>query len=608
MSSRRIRKQSVRGIRRAWALIGQRERKRMFRVAIYGVAIAGLDTIALLLIYALVNLLNDQPVLGVAGRIIGSNPGTDHYRLALTLLAVTAGLFIGRSLLSVLVLWLSTSAGNAAQEELLSRLLIGHARAPHLMRLERNSSETLRTVLGSVDQMVYGIVASSVSLVANLAVVLAVAVGLILASPLVAVAVTVYFFLIAFAWARGVRNALRRRGERVQALSEERYRMVMQGIAAAKELQLRGRSLLYAEGAISRTRGINAATRGANVANGSLRYLLEASLVVGAVLVVLVAGATGGRDTVLPAVGLVLAGAFRLLPALNQILFLSNQVQFATPATELVEHELRTFGSYADPSVHVASGPLRFSDGLEADDVVFQYATRTEPALCGVGFVLRPGETLGIIGPTGSGKSTLLDVVLGMIEPDAGSVTVDGVPLADCRDGWQRSIGYVPQDVYLVDDTLRANVALGWLGEEIDDGRVVEAIHLAGLDDVVADLPDGLQTVVGERGVRLSGGQRQRVGLARALYVQPSVLVLDEATSNLDQATEHRIVETLAALRGGVTMVVVTHRIASVRHCDRLLYLDRGAVRAEGTLDEVRAQVPGFEGLPVIPLPAVQVG
>ncbi len=223
-------------------------------------------------------------------------------------------------------------------------------------------------------------------------------------------------------------------------------------------------------------------------------------------------------------------------------------------------------------------------------------------------FVLRPGESLGIVGPTGSGKSTLLDVMLGMLEPDSGRVTVDGAPLAECRDGWQRSIGYVPQDVYLVDDTLRANVALGWIGEEIDDERVHEAIHLAGLDDVVADLPAGVETIVGERGVRLSGGQRQRVGLARALYVRPSVLVLDEATSNLDQATEHRIVETLADLRGGVTMIVVTHRIASVRHCDRLLYLERGAIRAEGTLDEVRAQVPGFEGLPVIPQPAAQVG
>jgi len=154
---------------------------------------------------------------------------------------------------------------------------------------------------------------------------------------------------------------------------------------------------------------------------------------------------------------------------------------------------------------------------------------------------------------------------------------------------------------------LSANVALGWYGDEVDEERVTEAVRLAGLEDVITALPDGLETVVGERGVRLSGGQLQRVGLARALYTGPSVLVLDEATSNLDQSTEHRIVETLAALQGGVTMIVVTHRTASVRHCDRILYLENGAIRAAGTFDEVRAKVPEFDGA-IPPVTLVEVG
>src|SRR5581483_6408496 len=195
-------------------------------------------------------------------------------------------------------------------------------------------------------------------------------------------------------------------------------------------------------------------------------------------------------------------------------------------------------------------------------------------------------------GPTGSGKSTLLDLLLGILEPDSGSVLVDGTRLSDCREAWQRSIGYVPQDVYLVDDTLRANVALGWYGDEVDDERVREAVRLAELDKVVANLPQGLETRLGERGVRLSGGQRQRVGLARALYTRPSVLVLDEATSNLDQVTERQIVDTLTALQGGVTMIVVTHRVATVRNCDRVLYLDGGKVRALGSFEEVCRLVP----------------
>jgi len=375
---------------------------------------------------------------------------------------------------------------------------------------------------------------------------------------------------------------------------------VLQGLGAAKELQLRGRALFYADGAAARTRGINAAMRGANVVNQSLRYVLETSLVLGAVLVVAAAGLTGGHSSVLAAVGLVLAGAFRFLPALNQILFLSNQVQFNDSATGFVERELRTFGAFAEERSprKVPVTPLRFERELCLEEVTFQYPTRAEPALRGVSLNLRPGESIGIVGPTGSGKSTLLDIVLGLLKPDTGHVTIDGAPLAERLEAWQQSIGYVPQDVYLVDDTLCANVALGWYGDEIDHHAVVEAIRLAGLEDVVAALPDGLQTVVGERGVRLSGGQRQRVGLARALYTSPRVLVLDEATSNLDQSTEHRIVETLAALQRGVTMIVVTHRTASVRHCDRLLYLEDGAVRADGTFDDLKALVLEFDEPP----------
>jgi ATP-binding cassette, subfamily B, bacterial PglK len=384
----------------------------------------------------------------------------------------------------------------------------------------------------------------------------------------------------------------------VQELYAERYQLVLQGISAAKELQLRGRSLFYAEGAAERTRGINTATRGATVANGSLRYLLETALVIGAVLVVAVAGLTDGRAAALPAVGLVLAGSFRLLPALNQILFLNNQVQYNGPAVELVEQELATFGAFATQrtagDLDRVVAPHAFERELRLEEVTFQYPTRDEPALRDVAFAIKARESFGIVGPTGSGKSTLLDVALGMLEPASGTISIDGRALSQLRDAWQRSIGYVPQDVYLVDDTLRANVALGWYGDEIDDVRVHEAVHLAGLDDVVAGLPNGVETIVGERGVRLSGGQRQRVGLARALYTRPTVLVLDEATSNLDQATEHRIVDTLAELRGGVTMIVVTHRQASVRHCDRLLYLERGRVRALGSFDEICAAVPEF--------------
>lgn len=590
----------IHGLRRAWALVRPRERRRLQLVTLYGVMIAGLDTIALILLFALINLLDDQPASSIIKWLVPGGHLSSHerFRDALILLTYTALLFVGRSVLSVFGLWLTFGAANAAEADLVSRLLVGHARAPHLTRIERNTSQTLRTISASVDQVAYGIVSSSVQLVSNIAVTVAVLLGLVLSSPLVALTVAVYFAALSAIWMRSVRGALSRRGRRVQELQETRFRLILQGLAAAKELQLRGRARFYADEAVTRTRAINAATRGSNVINQSLQYVLSTALVIAAVLIIGAADLVGGRDATLAAVGLVLAAAFRLLPALNQVLFLVNQVQYNGPALDLVEEELTTFDTdkhgesrehVESPRTHTSAPVLRLKDALRLENVTFRYPTRAEPALSQISINIGPGESLGIVGPTGSGKSTLLDIMLGFLTPDSGSITVDGVPMEQCREGWQRSIGYVPQDVYLVDDSLRANVSLGWRGDDIDDAAVAEAIRLAELDDVVRELSAGLDTVVGERGVRLSGGQRQRLGLARALYTRPTVLVLDEATSNLDTATEQRIVDTLAELRSGLTTILVTHRISTVRDCDRILYLERGTIRVAGTFDDLTA-------------------
>jgi ABC-type multidrug transport system fused ATPase/permease subunit len=597
----------IRQVRRAWTLVHGKERRRLQLVAAYGILIAGLDTIALILLFAMISVLDGQPATGITKVFFsgGQLSSDERYREALILLTATAVLFVLRSLLSSLGLWLTVGATNAAQEDLVSRLLVGYARAPHLTRLERNSSETLRTIGLSVSQVVSGIIGGSVSLVSNVAVSVAVLLGLVLSSPLVALTVAVYFAAIAAVWIRGVRGGLARRGLRILGLQEEQFRLVMQGLSAAKELQLRGRALFYADEAVARTRSINAAGRGVAVVNGSLRYVLETALVIGAVVIVAVAGLIAGRDAALPAVGLVLAAAFRLLPALNQVLFLYHQVQYNGPAIDLVEEELKTFVTDAPPPpspAQAAASPLQLRDALRLEEVTFRYPTRTEPALAHVSFAVRAGESVGIVGPTGAGKSTLLDVLLGFLAPDSGSITVDGTPMAVCREAWQRSIGYVPQDVYLVDDSLRVNVALGWRGDDIDDEAVDEAIRLAQLDDVVRELPDGLETVVGERGVRLSGGQRQRLGIARALYVRPTVLILDEATSNLDTATEQRIVDTLAGLRRELTTIIVTHRLSTVRDCDRILYLDKGSLRLAGTFDDLTSFLSDSTG-PVWPDP-----
>jgi ATP-binding cassette subfamily C protein len=230
---------------------------------------------------------------------------------------------------------------------------------------------------------------------------------------------------------------------------------------------------------------------------------------------------------------------------------------------------------------------MSFADALVCEDVSFSYEAGATPAIRHVYLRLNAGESLGIVGTTGSGKSTLIALLLGLLQPTSGRILIDGGPLIGFERAWQRLIGYVPQDPYLLDDTLRRNVAFGVADAAIDDQRVARACTLAQLDDFIRQLPQGMDTMLGEDGARLSGGQRQRVAIARALYNDPAILVFDEATAALDNQTEREVTKAIATLHGSRTLMVIAHRLSTVQGCDRLIFLQDGRVAAAGTYDEL---------------------
>jgi ABC-type multidrug transport system fused ATPase/permease subunit len=258
-------------------------------------------------------------------------------------------------------------------------------------------------------------------------------------------------------------------------------------------------------------------------------------------------------------------------------------LKFGTASVEVLYRELclelptKTGGA----SRGAALAPLEHSLTLEA--VTYRYPSSADNALESISVIVRRGEAIGLFGPSGVGKTTLVDVILGLLTPDSGVVRVDGQDVLPQLRDWQDQIGYVPQAIFLSDDTLRNNIAFGLPSEEIDEISVRRALKAAQLEDFVRGLPAGLDTVVGERGVRLSGGQRQRIGIARALYNDPAVLVLDEATSALDAETERGVMEAVRALRGLKTVLIVSHRSSTVAYCDRVYLLRRGRVAEETT-------------------------
>jgi len=311
-----------------------------------------------------------------------------------------------------------------------------------------------------------------------------------------------------------------------------------------------------------------------------LEFLGVASL---AVIMVLMTLNGKNPSEMLATMGLICAAAFRMLPSANRVVNAVQQLSYGLAVVDTLASELALNGLQKGE----ASLECEFLDSLQARSLSFRYENIDRLALDSVSFSLKKGESLGIVGASGSGKSTLVDVLLGLLTPSAGKLLIDGKCYASAIGAWQRLIGYVPQSIYLTDDTLRRNIAFGIEEEAIEEKAVTEALKAAQLLEFVQELPEGLETRVGERGIRLSGGQRQRIGIARALYHDPDVLVLDEATSALDANTEKGVMSAVSALQGRKTIIIIAHRLSTVEQCDVLMRMEAGKVISKGSYIQV---------------------
>jgi len=288
-------------------------------------------------------------------------------------------------------------------------------------------------------------------------------------------------------------------------------------------------------------------------------------------------------DRIIPLLGLFVVATWRFVPSVNSVLNLTNSIRYSRPAVESVYREFEYIKSQQD----VVKTKIIFNDKVEMRNLTFNYPNTVTPSLRDVNIVVRKGETVGFIGPSGAGKSTLVDVILGLLPQTSGELLIDGVEMQEHNLEWQSTIGYVSQAIYLTDDTVRRNVAFGIAEKDIDEAALERALRSAQLWDFVDGLPNKTHTIVGERGVRVSGGQRQRIGIARALYHEPQVLVLDEATSSLDIETETEVMSAIRALQGFKTILIVAHRLSTVQHCDRLYRVEDAQIVAEGSFKQI---------------------
>jgi ATP-binding cassette subfamily C protein len=548
--------------------------------------------------FGLITILGDPgraATLPVAGWIHARLPRHDSATVIVTFTLLVIAFYIARNGLLTLVAWVQEQALNTSVRQVSTRLLAAYLGAPYAFHFRRNSAALVHRLTDAVHGVLRGVLGSLVSVTSEALVVAGIVVVLALTAPAVtAIAIVVVGAMLLVPLTLS-RRATARWGAAVQRLDAEILQTLQQSLGGVKEVKVVGRERFFLAqfeervAAAARLR-----SRYATVAV-AMRLGVETMFACGLLVVSLLLTLRSGAGA-LPLLGLYAYAGFRIIPSANRMMLYVGELRWGRAWI----HELRADFTALPPPAPAAGpdvAPVRFTDALALERVSYRYDGEAEPVLVDVSLTITRGEAVGVVGPSGAGKSTMIDLLLGLLTPTAGRITVDGCDIAGFLASWQRHIGYVPQEPFILDDTLRRNVAFGLPDAEIDDGQVAAALALARLTDVVAALPRGFDTVLGERGARLSGGQRQRVAIARALYHQPDVLVFDEATSALDTPTERELIAALDGLRGLKTLVVIAHRLSTVRGCDRLAVLRDGRLAAVGPYDDLLARDPGFRAM-----------
>jgi ABC-type multidrug transport system fused ATPase/permease subunit len=581
-------------IRSFWRLLERRERVKV------------LLALAVLLVSSLVQMLGVGSILPLMAvlstpQIIQSN----HWLHALySLLHFTSEahflFFLGLCSLGAVLLsnaflalnqWITVHLSASIQQRFEVRLLETYLQAPYVVHLRRSAAELKRNVLDETLRL-SGIANLGLQLVASGFLILCITVLLLAVSPILSVLLGVLIgggyglvYLV-------VRRRMARIGRERMDANLQRYKMVDEGLGGLKELRLLQRTSWTMRRYKKAAGTLTASLAEKSVLDTLPRYFIEVLGFGGMLLVVLylLASHRDVRATI-PLISIFAFGAYRILPAMQSAYNSTVGLGFVAPVALAMEAELR---SASEARAFGSNGceektPLPFRSAIDLCKVSFSFTQDRSYALRDVTLTIPYGAFVGFAGETGAGKSTLADVILGLLPPEKGEVRVDGVLLrggATAR--WQRLLGYVPQEVYLTDDTIESNIAFGLPPDLIDGSAVREAARLAQVDGFIErELPEGYQTLVGDRGVRLSGGQRQRIGIARALYHHPEVLVLDEATSMLDGETEGRVFSAIEHLSREVTLIVIAHRLTTIQRADTIYLLERGTITAHGTFSEL---------------------
>ena len=507
---------------------------------------------------------------------------TTHTGLIMGLAGLLIVLYILKNLYLAWQLRLQIDFSLSNQIHFSKELMANYLAKPYLFHLNHNTAVLLRNVNSSGIVIFSNILIPAFQLLTEIVTALTIWLVLIAADPFTAIIVAGVMGGMIYVLLRSFRRSMEKTGQIQNAFAARYIRSVNQGLGAIKETKIMRKEEYFLREFEENYEQYGAANRRYLFLSQLPRMIIE-TLVVCALLLLIIGKLAVGYapSEIVPLLGVLALAAFRLMPSANRIVNLSNGIKFQLPLFDELYRELIAIKSrkYHHRKLKIADvpPPLSFTKEIRVEHLGFSYPAGEE-VLTDVNFSVPKGSFVGIVGPSGAGKTTFVDILLGLFLPTRGKITVDGVDIRRELRAWQANIAYVPQSIYLIDATIRENVALGEAPDEIDDERVHKALAMAELDAFVNAQPRGIETMVGERGVKLSGGQRQRIGIARALYQRPAVLVLDEATSALDNETERGITDTILKLKGRITILSIAHRISTLAECDFKVRFEDGVI------------------------------
>ena len=585
-------------------VLSKSDRKKLLAAALLQMCLGALDllgvvAIGLLGALSVSGLQSQQPGNRISSALRLLHISESSFQTQAIILGVGAvSLLVGRTILSIFftrrILFFLSRRGAKISANLISRLLS----QPLLMVQARTTQETLYAVTSGVTIITLNILATSIVMVSDLSLLMIMAIGLFVVDPSTAVGTLLVFSLIGYFLYRFMHVRAGKLGAMNSKFSIASNEKIVEVFNSYRESVVRNRRDYYAR-EIGKIRYAlaNVSAESAFMPYVS-KYVIETAVVLGALLVGATQFIMQDAAHAVATLAIFLAAGTRIAPAVLRVQQGSIQIRgslgAAQPTLELIESLGQTqMIENVDDTVDILHEG--FASEIRIANVSLTYPSKQSPAVSNVSLTIPSGASVAIVGPSGAGKTTIIDVLLGVLNPDEGGVLISGLSPLLAVAKWPGAVSYVPQDVVIAAGTIRENVALGYPPEVATDELVMSALRVAHLDKFVASLPSGLDTQVGERGAKISGGQRQRLGIARAMFTRPHLLVLDEATSSLDGETEASISEAIHELRGSTTVVLIAHRLSTVRNADIVVYLAEGKIMAKGTFDEVRDAVPDFD-------------